>query len=281
MDKPAEKRKPAWQPLTPRGVAAFATASFGRLWLVQLIVAGFAGLCVIWFLNRAWLPVVAEAIQQLPGESEIRRGKLNWAGSSPEVLAENRFLAVAIDLKHEGQARSPAHVQVELGERTVKIISILGFVERSYPVGWRVGLSRTEAEPWWGAWRPASLAVSGGATAVALMAIWGILGLFYSAPAWLLAFFANRQGKWVGQWRLAQAALLPGALVLSLGIVLYGLGALDLLRLFVAAGAHMLIGWVYVVAAIFRLPIQKGEGAFGAKENPFATVSPSEELPKD
>src|SRR4051812_41832391 len=136
MDKPAEKRPLAWQPLTPRGVAAFAAASFGRLWLVQLIVAGFAGLCAIWFLNRAWSPVVAEAVQRLPAQSEIRRAKLSWSGPSPEVLAENRFLAVAVDLKHEGQARSPAHVQMELGETTVKIISILGVVQSSYPDGW-------------------------------------------------------------------------------------------------------------------------------------------------
>src|ERR1051326_5853392 len=191
MDKPAEKRQPAWQPLTPRGVAAFAAASCGRLWLVQLVVAGFAGLCVIWFLNRAWSPVVAGAIQQLRGQSEIRRAKLSWAGPTPQVLGENRFVAVAVDLKHEGQARSPAHVQVELGENTVKIISIFGFMESAYPDRWRVGLSRAEAEPWWGAWKPALLALSGGGTAIALMANWAVLGLLYSAPAWLLVFFVN------------------------------------------------------------------------------------------
>jgi hypothetical protein len=270
MDKPAEKRQPAWQPLTPRGVAAFAPASFGRLWLVQLIVACFAGLCVLWFLNGAWAPVVTEAIRQFPGRSEIRRTKLSWAGLTPEVLGENRFVALTVDLKHEGQARSPAHVQVELGENTVKIISILGFVESSYPAGWRVGLSRAEAEPWWGAWKPALLALSGGATAIALMLIWAVLGLLYSAPAWVLVFFVNRQTNWAGVWRLAQAALLPGALVLSLGIVLYGLGVLDLLMVFVATGTHIIIGWVYVVAAVFRLPMQKEEGVPNAKANPFA-----------
>ena len=36
----------AWEPLTPRGVAAFARASFGRLFLVQTIVAVGAVLAV-------------------------------------------------------------------------------------------------------------------------------------------------------------------------------------------------------------------------------------------
>jgi hypothetical protein len=271
MDKPAEKRRPAWQPLTFRGVAAFAAASFGPLWVVQLIVAGFAGLCVIWFFNHAWVPVAAQAVQELPARSEIRHAKLNWTGSSPEVLAENRFLAISVDLKHAGEARSPAHLQLELGESTIKVISMLGFVELSYPNGWHIGLSRTEAEPWWGAWKPALLAIAGALTVVALMLVWAVLGLLYSAPAWLLGFFGNRQSTWAGLWRLAQAALLPGALLLSLSILLYGWSVLDLLLLFVAVGVHIVIGWIYVPAATLRLPVQKEEGLPGSKANPFAT----------
>jgi hypothetical protein len=270
MDKPAQKRQAAWQPVTPRGVAAFAAASFGRLWVVQLMVAGLGGLCVMWFLNHAWVPVVSESIQQMPSQSGVRHARLSWTGQSPQVLGENRFLAFAVDLKHEGQARSPAHLQVELGETTVKVISILGFVELAYPDGWLIGLSRTQAEPWWGAWKPALLAMAGALTVVALMLIWAILGLLYSGPAWLFAFFGNRQMTWPGVWRLAQAALLPGALVLSLSIVFYGWGMLDLLLFFVAAAMHLVIGWVYVVAAIFRLPVGKEEGSPSTSENPFA-----------
>src|SRR5881394_493588 len=106
MDKPAEKRQFAWQPLTPRGVAAFASASAGRLWLIQLVVACLAALCTIWFLHKAWVPIVSRAIEQLPAQSEIRHAKLIWGGPSPECLAENRFFSISIDLKHEARARS-------------------------------------------------------------------------------------------------------------------------------------------------------------------------------
>jgi hypothetical protein len=274
MDKSAEKRPRAWQPLTPRGVAAFAAASFGRLWLVQSIVAALAGLAVIWFLNRAWCPVFSAAIPQLPAQAEVRHARLNWPGPSPQLLAENRFLAITVDLRHEGQARSPAHVQVELGEQTIKVISILGFAELRYPTGWRIGLSRSDAEPWWGAWKPAVLAMTGAATLVSLMVVWPILAALYSGPAWLLAFFANRGGTWAGLWRLAQAALLPGALVLSLGIVLYGFGLLDLLFLFLAAGAHLVVGWSYLVMAIFKLPARQEGGSASPDQNPFAPSEP-------
>jgi len=268
MDKPAEKRQFAWQPLTPRGVAAFATASLGRLWLVQLVVGFLSALSVVWFVYTAWVPVVSEAIGQLPLEAEVRHAKLNWTGASPECLAENRFLSISIDPKHEGQARSPAHIQIELGDRTVKVISLFGFVETSYPIGWRIGLSRAEAEPWWGAWMPALLAMAGAATVATLMISWAVLGLIYLGPGWLLTFFANRDACLAGLWRLAQAALLPGAVFLAISIVLYGLGALDLLLLGLAAGLHLLIGWIYFVWAILCLPLRKEVQASNA--NPFA-----------
>ncbi len=44
MSVPAEPTA-AWEPFTPRGVAAFAGAGFGRLLLVQFIVALLAAAC--------------------------------------------------------------------------------------------------------------------------------------------------------------------------------------------------------------------------------------------
>ena len=39
MDAPLEKPPFAWQPITPRGVAAFARASWGRVLLAQFLCA--------------------------------------------------------------------------------------------------------------------------------------------------------------------------------------------------------------------------------------------------
>ena len=46
----------------------------------------------------------------------------------------------------------------------------------------------------------------------------------------IIAYFKDRRLTARGAWKLASAALLPGALLVCAGIVLYGLGVADLLR---------------------------------------------------
>ena len=127
MNASEVKAQFAWQPLTARGVAAFAGASFGRLLVVQLVVALLEAGTVVWFLRTRWLPVINEAISGLPTQGEIRSGSLDWSGPSPARLAEGRFLALVVDLDHAGHARTPAHVQVEFGRGDYEVYSLLGF----------------------------------------------------------------------------------------------------------------------------------------------------------
>src|SRR5258706_9186796 len=214
MNPPVEKPPFAWQPLTPRGVAAFARAPVGRLLLMQLVFALLAAAAVVWFLSVAWFPIIRGAIGQLPPGGKILSGKLDWRGETPKRLAEGRFLALAVDLKHEGGARSPAHVQVEFGEADVEVRSLLGFVPWAYPPGRSWAFNREELEPWWGAWAPEVLALAAGAVIAGLMFAWALLATVYWAPVWLAGFFANRDLTWRGSWRLAGAALMPGALFL-------------------------------------------------------------------
>src|SRR6266404_2485730 len=148
MGEPNEKRDVAWQPLTPAGVAAFARASAGRLWTMQFFFALMAAASVVWFLHQAWFPTIHQAIGQLPAQGQIRAGRLDWQGDSPLSLAEGIFLALVVDLDHEGLARSPAHVRLEFGRSDVQIHSLLGFAQASYPKDWRIAFNRTELEPW-------------------------------------------------------------------------------------------------------------------------------------
>ena len=257
----------AWQPLTVRGVAAFASASWGRLLIVQFMVALLAAGTVVWLLHKAWFPQIGEAIRQLPPQGELRSGRLDWQGATPARLAEGRFLALVVDLDHTGGARSPAHVQVEFGRADYEIFSLLGYVSGPYPRDWVVAFNRTELVPWWGAWAPAILALVAGLVVVGLMVSWVCLGMVYFLPAWLVGFFANRDLSLPGSWRLAGAALMPGALLLSAVIVLYGWGALDLVRLAISAIVHLVMGWVYLFVSPLCLPRRQ---AAAAKENPFA-----------
>jgi hypothetical protein len=273
-DAPNAKPPFAWQPLTPQGVAAFASARFGRLLLAQFVFAMLAAGTVLWFLHRDWFPVIEQAIGRLPEQGEIRSARLDWRGDSPILLAEGRFLALAVDLDHEGEARSPAHVAVEFGRSDFQVLSLFGFVQGTYPRDWVVGVNRADATPWWGAWEPPILALTAGLVIAGLMLSWAVLATAYFWIAWLVGFYANRALTAGGSWRLAGAALMPGALFMTGAFILYGLGVLDPLRLLVAAGAHFVIGWVYVIVSPLRLPRHPAVPLETA--NPFVPPAPDQ-----
>jgi len=267
MNESVDKAQVAWQPLTIQGVAAFSRASLGRLLLVQFIFALVAAASVVWFLQWAWFPTIGEAIRQLPVQGELRSGKLDWQDRTPKCLAEGRCLALVVDLDHSGQARSPAQVQVEFGRTDFMVFSVLGFMQGAYPRDWTMAFNRTKLGPWWGAWAPAILAIVAVLTVGGLLLVWAVLATVYALAAWLVGFFANRDLSLFGSWRLAGAALMPGALFFSAAIVLYGWGTLDLVRLAGAAVMHLLIGWVYLILSPLRVPRRP---LATTKENPFA-----------
>ena len=84
-------------------------------------------------------------------------------------------------------------------------------------------------------------------------AVWTVLATLYFLPVWLLALFANRDLNGRGSWRLAAAALMPGALFMTLTIAAYGLGLLDLVYLGWCFSFHFIIGWIYLLARTPRV----------------------------
>jgi hypothetical protein len=267
MEASGQKISLAWQPVTPRGVAAFAHASLGRLLLIQFAVAALAATIAVWFVRVNWFPVVTESVRHMPEQGQIRGQRLEWPGGYPVTLSENRFLAITVDLKHEGQARSPAHLQAEFGESSLKIFSLFGFWERRYSRHWRIAFNREELQPWWGAWSPPLLAITAISVIAALMATWSLLGLLYGPVAWLVAFFTDRELTFRGSLRLAGAALMPGALLFIAAVFVYGLGLIDLVGLLILAAAHLIVSWVYVLISPRFLP--HSADAMPLKENPF------------
>jgi hypothetical protein len=208
----------------------------------------------------------------MPEQGQIRGRHLEWHGDSPMTLSENRFLALTVDLKHEGQARSPAHLQAEFGENSLKVLSLFGFWEGRYPRQWRIAFSHQELQPWWGAWAQPLLALTALGVIAALMLSWCLLSVLYAPLAWLVAFFADRELTFRGSLRLAGAAIIPGALVMTGGILTYGLGLLDLIGLLIIGAVHVIVSWVYVVASPWFLP--PCAEVLPLKENPFKNVKP-------
>jgi len=272
VDVPVEKSPTPWQPFTPAGVAAFANSSWRRLFLVQLTFALFASAATVWFLTEDWFPVVNSAIGALPIQGEIRRGVLDWREEPQQLLAENGFLGLSVDLSHSRAARSPAHVQIEFGRADVKIFSLFGFWQTHY-FATQVPFNRVELAPWWGAWRPPILAAVAILVILGLMTSWAFLSTLYFLPAWLIGFFGNRVMTLGGAWRMAGAALMPGAILLTGTIIFYGLGTFDVLQLTVATGAHLLLSWGYVVAAALCRP---RDHSVLSLSNPFSRPTSSD-----
>jgi hypothetical protein len=272
MEPPVEKRPIAWRPLTPRGAAAFAHATLGRLLLVQFVVAVLAACALAWAMHAAWYPIIGEAIAGLPPHGAIRNGQLDWRGGPAESLANGRCLALSVDMDHAGATHSPADIQVEFGRGDVWIRSLLGYVRTPYPRRAAVPFNSVESGPWWGAWAPPILAIVMAGVVVGLMLAWAILATVYSAPVWLIGFFANRDLNLRASWRLAGAGLMPGALFLSLAVIGYGLGALDLVQLLAAAALHLLIGWIY--AAVAPIYARRNPTLAETAKNPFGSGSP-------
>jgi hypothetical protein len=245
----------AWEPLTPRGVAAFARARLSRLLLVQFIVALLAAAAVVCFFDNGCFPTITEAIQKLPADGEIRAGRLDWRGDPTQLLAEGKFLAFDVDLDHSGQIHSTADAQIEFGRDSVRIFSLLpGYSEIFYLPDRGAPLNRTELEPLWGAWEADILFIAGAAVTVGLLASWWLLATIYFLPVRLLGFFADRSLKFWECWKLSCAALLPGALLMTAGVLLYGAGILDLVSLGLLFAGHFVLGWIYLFLSQLFLP---------------------------
>jgi hypothetical protein len=255
----------AWEPLTPRGVAAFGRASFERLFIVQAVFALIAAAAVVWVLSDGIFPVIDGAIDQLPDAGSIHGGKLDWRDDSPVMLAEGKILALGVDVEHGGALRSPADFQFEFGRDDIRIYSLFGEAYVDYPAGYLIAANRGDARPAWDAWSPNLLGLVAVGVFVGLMLVWSLLATIYFLPVWLLCFFANRDLNFFASWRLAAAALMPGALLLSGALVFYDLGGFDLVQLCFAFGMHLVIGWIY----LFVSPLFLNRALPVAKKNPF------------
>jgi len=267
----------AWLPLTPRGVAAFASARFRRLFLVQFLFAVLAVAATGWFLHAAIAPTIRAAIDALPDDSRISTGVFLWPTNAPEptLLAEGRVLSVVVDLNQTGRVASSSDLKLQLGRTDWQLASFLGVLDlpglltTTYPLEYTIEVNRTDLLPWWGAREPFLIGLAMLAMGAFLFTSWWSLSTLYAPLAWLGAFYGNRDINLLGCWRLAGAALMPGAVFQTAAIVFYGLGAFQLPQLVLAGVMHLVVGWFYLVVSVMALPrIATGRVAGG---NPFKT----------
>jgi hypothetical protein len=238
----------AWQPLTFGGVASFAGARLGRLLAAELVAALMIAASVVWFLHRAYCPVILHAIQNMPETARVANGTLQ--GVPETLIAESRFLAIAATPQASREIGQDADLQIQLRQNDFCAGSVFWpdwGLEFDYGRGTAINLARSNLEPWWSAWKPVLLVGTGVATVFSLLLVWAVLAVIYMAPAKFIAWFSDRYLPWGGAWRLASAALLPGALVAMGAIILYGWSVIDLVGLSFFGAVQVMIGWVYLI----------------------------------
>jgi hypothetical protein len=242
----------AWQPLTFGGVSRFAVTGRWRLLGVELFFALQVAAVSVWFVQRAWVPVVDGAIGQMPRTGQIRGGHLAWPSG---VLLQEEGPFMRIDVRPSGftNVEETADFVLAFASSELRVGSSLGFglLTLPYPTGWIVPFNRSELEPWWGARSHMVLVGFGLGIVLMLLCVWSVLGWLYTFP---VKVFSVNQVSWAGARKIAIASQMPGSLVMSVGIVIYGLKQIDLVALLVVWCGHLVLPWFYLMFSPILAP---------------------------
>jgi len=263
-----------WQPLTFKGVARFSRTTISRLGFVFLVASAMSGIILAWFIDRAYLPVIDDAVSRLPDQLALRDGRLENGEAEDQVLAENNHLAIVIATDERASIGQLADLQWELRPREIWIGSLFGYLKLAYPVAMNIPLDRLNVEPWWKARRPYLAAGMILVTMVGLPIFWAALAALLAGPIWIWAWMLKRQATLRGCWQLSGAALIPGNLWVGGVVIAYALHFMNLVGVLVFFGLHLVVDLIYLLMAPVFLPGQQLSGAH--VENPFG--SPAAEL---
>ena len=267
--------------MTFGGVARFAVASRWRLLGVELFFALLVAATAVWFVQRAWVPVIEKAIQQMPLTGEIRGGRLAWP-SEAVLLQEGPFMR--IDVRPGGFTDigvvESSDLVLAFGPSDLRVGSSLGLglLTLPYPTGWILSFSKTELVPWWGARSHIVLAGFGLLVIWVLLCAWSVLGRLYMVP---VKIFSVNQVSWAGAKKIAIAAQMPSVLVMTVGIGLYGMKQINLVALLVVWGIHLVLPWVYLIFSPILAPkppkpkakAKKTKAKCKTGDNPFVESS--------
>jgi hypothetical protein len=280
----------AWQPLTFGGVARYGHDWLGRLLFAGLVVAILTASTILWAISRVWLPTFEEAIARVPNGVEIRGGKLT--APQPINLAETVFLSFSLDPVGENPPASLSDIQVVLRPTEFRFRSIFGVLPIPYRPEWTIALNASELQPKWEAWRPAVLVYSFFGIILWMFASWISLAILYAIPVRLIALSWRRRVSLWGAWKLSMAALLPGAIFISVAIGIYGLGQIRIPELMFTWAAHFVVGWIFVIGATYKLPpkisgtnpfgdrVSEVETEYDEESNPFKSAKKPREQPE-
>jgi len=264
--------------LTFGGVAAFAAAPSGRLLAVAALVALLVSAAVWHLAITVWSPTISMAIARLPAEGAIDNGHLVWPAGQAMSLADGSFVSISVTPPGTPPPKHTADLQFDFRSTSLTVSSLLGYIDIPYPPGYVLALNRTELDPLWGAWRPHALATVAGATFAILLVLWAIIATLLAIPLRAYALLLGRQPGLGGCWKLAFAALMPGALIMCAALFGYGLRRLSLGELMLFHGLHLLVNTAYLLISPLRIPEGPPPSPFGPPPSPFSAPTPPSDV---
>ena len=248
------QRKFAVNPFTFRGVASYAHAPLWCLALISLPLALVISSVGLHWVNRAIVPPIRHAIEQLPTRANLKAGILTWPEDATPILSEGPFLSLAVNPSDARPLGQNGDFQLDFRRDRVLLRTILGELNLSYENRWTLGLARAEVEPWWGAWQPL---MQGGiffGMCLFLQLSWFGLATGGTLGVRVLALLLHRNVTVAGSWKLSYAACFCGAMLMGLAILLYTYLQLSLTGLMILMPVHLVVGVVYLIGATIVLP---------------------------
>lgn len=246
--------RPPGLPLTIGQVARFARAPFGWVMRLTLGIALVAALVGVHFIAMSWWPAIRAAAAVMPEGAEFRAGWLIWPTNTVHPLSENRFLAISAVPRGARPLPTAADLAVELREDGVDVSSLLGYRFIPYPRQLTFGLGSRELSALLDAWRPHVFAWTGIAIVLALPLLWLTSGMLLALPLLSYALLGERRGTFLGCWRLAIGAFVPGTLLVLAMLLFYTYQQVALVELLLGIGVGVLITVILLIVAPLKLP---------------------------
>ena len=251
---PRGKSEIAFLPFTFGGIAHFGYARKAFLFTVELVIALLCSLSILWFVCDAYFPIVGQAIDSLPEEEvSITNNRLVW-DERDGVLAQSPKLAISINAYGGPGKVTDSDLTLELAMRSFKIHCINGYyTEIPYQID-RFPLNHQRVTSWWKAWMGPLIFWVIFISFCSLVLIWQVLSFLYMFGVKLLAWATRRQVEWTGAYMLSGASLMPGALLMTAGILCYSIGCISLEGLGIFAAAHIVLAWIFLLISTLLLP---------------------------
>ncbi len=272
----------AFLPVTPRAIAAYKnlkTINFIAYWLFYAVVCSLA---ITFVFERCVISFVSRAITNLPQSGEVVTGRLNgWETNGISTLIESRFISIYVNSSNNDDLSDAADLQIVFAKDELRLRSLLGWLAVKYPKWLRLPLNYKQLWPIWGAYQTAIITGVFLCSVVLLLASWTILALVYSNILIFIARILKRlTGGRGGAFKIAGATLIPGALIMTMGLLSYSFVYIDLISLLIVFVCHIVIAWIYLILSVFYLPIRPAESKnpfingggrsnVGKSENPF------------